>query len=107
MRTALVTLLAPFLVVAGCGGGGTQSVEKFDGVTITVRLPHGQKMVPKGKSAGGVHTWRSGDLEYVLDHMRLKVNGKDYGTMKEGDRVLIEAGAVTVNDQRREPVDAP
>jgi hypothetical protein len=89
--------------VTGCGGGGTEDVAKFDGLTVTVRLPHGQKMESGVRSADGVHTWKSGDLEYVVDHMKLSVNKRKYGTLKAGDQVLIEGGKVKVNDVERQP----
>src|SRR4051794_31037619 len=99
-----VGCLSPLLaVVASCGGGGTESVTKFDGVEVTVRLPHGRVMHSEGRDADGVHTWKSGDLEYVIDHMRLKVDGRDYGLVRAGDRVLITPGRVAVNDQERPP----
>jgi hypothetical protein len=89
--------------VAGCGGGGTESVQKFDGVTVTVRFPQGKKMESDARYADGVQTWKAGDLEYVVDHLKLSVNGKKYGALKSGDEVLIEGGKVTVNGAERPP----
>ena len=62
--------------VGGCSGGGTESVEKFDGVTVTVRFPQGKGMHSDARYVDGVQTWKAGDLEYVVDHLKLSVNGK-------------------------------
>jgi hypothetical protein len=55
-------------------------------------------MEARGRSEGGVHTWKAGELEYVVNHMQLSVNGRKYGPLKTGDNVLIESGRVKVND---------
>ena len=96
------------VAAVGCGGGGTESVQTIDGITITVRLPRGRGMEETGRTAGGVVTWKSGDLEYVLDNGNLKVNGKDYGHLKKGDEVLIEPPQrVVINGEERQPNKAP
>src|SRR5205807_2504958 len=105
LRTACLGLVVA--LNAGCGGGGTESVETFNGVTITVRLPRGQHMKVSGRTGDEVHTWKSGDLEYAIDHMRLKVNGQDHGLVKAGDNVLIEQGRVFVNGEERTPGPEP
>jgi len=101
VRCVVVVLLVAG--VGGCGEGGTESVTKFDGVTVTVRFPRGKAMEGDARYADGVRTWKAGDLEYVVDHMKLSVSGKRYGTLKAGDEVLIEGGKVKVNGAERQP----
>jgi hypothetical protein len=96
-------MIAATVVVSalGCGGGSVESVTKFDGVTVIVRNSGGTPQETDSRYADGVQTWRAGDLEYVVDHLKLTVNGKKYGTLKPGDEVLIENGKVRVNGAER------
>ncbi len=69
-RIALAIILAIGLASKGCGGSGTtEAVQKFDGFTITVRSAPGQMMnATSRQSEEGVHTFKAGDFEYVVDH---------------------------------------
>ncbi len=54
-------------------------------------------------SAANIDT-KAGDNRLQIDGGRLTVNGKSYGPLADGDRVLVEIdGTVSVNDQKREP----
>jgi hypothetical protein len=103
-RTVLSAIAAASVLCAsGCGGGVAEAVTKFDGVTVTVRASGGRMADSSGRYADGVQTWKAGDLEYVVDHMKLSVNGKRYGELRAGDEVLIEGGRVKVNGAERQP----
>ena len=96
-RILVITASIVALSVAGCRGAGTESIQKIDGAIVTV----GMDSTPI--IADGVYSGKSGELEYVVDHMQLKVNGRKYGTLEQGDHVRIETGKVTINGQDRKP----
>jgi hypothetical protein len=108
LNLRLVLLAHIALLALGCGGGGVDSVVSVEGVTITAHQRGPGKYSKVGKSADGVHGWKFGELEFGLDHMRLKVNGQDYGEVKAGDQIRIDESKVTVNGTARSPVaDTP
>lgn len=50
--------------------------------------------------------WKGGQVEIVIDHLHLIVEGRDYGTVQSGDQVVVDATAsntVQVNGQMRQP----
>jgi hypothetical protein len=102
MKLPRHTLLFILLVFAGCGGGSTQSVHQVNGVTINVRHAGDHvKDTATTKSADGIVTWVTEEMTYGLDHGHVMLNGKDYGEVKSGDTVVIQAGKVSVNGEER------
>lgn len=102
-----------FLVVVlgiGQGCGAKSTIEEASVVFYQVRFYLPWKVDPEQMVASRPRppavgfTLRNGDriLEYL--NWRLKLNGKDYGTVKAGDSVKVtEDGKVFVNEEERQP----
>lgn len=55
-----------------------------------------------------VFFWKGGQVEVTVDHLRLLVDGKDFGTVQRGDQVVIDATAgnsVRVNGKSRQSTE--
>ncbi|HEX8636033.1 MAG TPA: ankyrin repeat domain-containing protein [Pyrinomonadaceae bacterium] len=50
-------------------------------------------------SEGGKHRFTCGDTTVVIDGEQLGVNGRSYGTLRQGDTVDVAQGKVRVNDK--------
>src|SRR5687767_904674 len=98
MRRLVVLVL--LCTVAGCGGGSNDSVETFDGVTV--RMGKSQPIDTISRE-GSVLTFKSGNTTYSVDHKKLTANGREYGTLKDGDDVLIDGATVNINGSLASP----
>jgi hypothetical protein len=102
MKLPHLALLFAFLVLSGCGGGSTESVHEVNGVTIHVRHAGDHvKDTATTKSAEGAVIWATEEMTYGLDDGHVMLNNKDYGEVKSGDKVEIQAGKVSVNGEAR------
>jgi hypothetical protein len=103
MRTILLVLVTSLSLVTGCrrsAGGGASGVKgTVDGVSCEVRGRGGES---SDRIVEGVHEFTAGDNKLRLQDGHVIANGKDYGAVKSGDSVLLDAdGNVTVNSQKR------
>jgi len=120
-----LSLIAVLIMVAtaasGCKRISSSSGTSNQGVTVIVLHPE----APSSSSGKGTDTFKAGaedkhwkqviswkgekpgQVVVVIDNLRLQVDGRDYGLVKAGDTVTVDAtkaGKVTVNDQERQPV---
>ena len=107
-QNAKTTLICVVCLASAIGcSNGYPSIHKTDGVTITV-TGHGNKRPATESTAPESLFWKSGDTTYGLDHMRLKVNGEDYGALKAKDEVVIDIGpplTVRINGASTKPIN--
>ena len=52
-------------------------------------------------SAFGSHSFKAGTTTVVVNGNSLQVNAKTYGTLKEGDTIVVEFGRVMVSGKER------
>jgi len=100
MRGVLVTG-AVALCLAGCNRpASTEAVSPVAGYDFEVRRPGGGHT--KGQAAS--FSLQDGTNVAELKGGRLTVNGKGYGAIADGAKIVVdERGTVTVNGQTRSP----
>jgi len=124
MRTLeLLAIAMAGLLCGGCGGGGEEYTTFSDEITVKVANPanaqidrsSGTLWDDDGRSAGTRHIHTSTDSAGVKkdctvelvgsfaksDPLRLKINGKSYGSVVKGDSIVIDGDAVKVNGEVR------
>jgi hypothetical protein len=108
-------ILAITAIVPGCQKSSSWSKSSNQGVDVTVIHPDAPtKSESNGEGSPTKQYWKwvnswagekPGRVEVVIDTLRLQVDGQDYGMLKAGDQVTVDAikgGKVTVNDQDRQ-----
>jgi hypothetical protein len=104
-RLASLFMIGIILTCAGCGdrpAPTTPSQAKPVSVNYEIRDPAGG--FSKGTCYDGVFTAGGDKLKLEIKDGRVRANGKDCGTVKDGDSVLLDKdGKLTVNGQPREP----
>lgn len=99
---AMKTVIVFVVVVALAGCSKSEPPINIDiGRSVSVEFPNGGSLVLG--LTGEVKAKNSG-VDVLLKDGRVSIDGKDYGTLKAGDKVKIEAsGKVTVNGEERRP----
>jgi outer membrane protein assembly factor BamB len=108
--------LALAAVIQGCGPQYTETLIgplPPSGARFKLLYPLGLN-AQSSSQAGGGHTysfdWNCGKFSFEVIDANLKVNGQDYGTLKAGDEVVIDARLavqVLVNQVERKPGPQP
>ena len=78
-----------------------ESTEKLGGYEVTVRP--GARF-HSSTHLFGRHSWNVGKTKVSIKKNKLFVNGRSYGSLKEGDKILIEHGKVFVSGNIREVI---
>jgi hypothetical protein len=109
-RNRILTLACTAaLLLTGCGR--TTATIHTAGVVVKVLRPalSGSTSTigsSEGETVRHTVSWSSGGVEFVIRGKTFfLVNGHDYGTLKQGDQVVIDGptGVVTVNGTERKP----
>jgi hypothetical protein len=102
-------ILCPLISLAlilGCGGSTTQPSKyagNFKGVSFEV---HGFGEHKTHVVAENDVVVTNGSSRLNLKNGRILANGKDYGPVKNGDTVVLDAdGQISVNNSARQPSD--
>jgi hypothetical protein len=80
-----------------------------NGIRFTALYPPGLTAHGSSQAGGGsryAYTWDCGSLRFEMVEDALRVNGRDYGTLRAGDAVVIDGRgdlSVTVNGVERAP----
>jgi hypothetical protein len=123
-RLALVLIAFAAMVVAGIAVfsrfGQNQSTANVatssistDGLKVLILYPTGGPIsIPESATSAGAFKQvitlggdKQGKLVVVIDHLRLEVDGRDYGLVESGDAVVVDARQeikVTVNKAERQ-----
>jgi hypothetical protein len=115
LRVAPLALLCTVFVF-GCKESPPPWEATRQGVKVRIICPGGHSNIQhNGRIEGAkqidkdVVGWEGtnpGKVEVVIEDLHLQVDGRDYGMVKTGDVVTVDATkerAVTVNDQERQP----
>ena len=98
------------VVTQGCNNARTPEVignVKHGDLEIKVIEPGGATVAPgyEASMATGSHEITIGDVEIVVNNLKLSINGQNYGDVRDGDAVIInELRNVTVNGVPRESI---
>ena len=106
-----LTLLLLAISQHGCGPTGPARTGSLLSPDISVEVIHpytagGSRSHsdPANQISTDVVYWKGGQVEVKVDHLRLIVDGSDYGAVQSGDNVVVDATAgnsVQVNGQTR------
>jgi hypothetical protein len=101
----MATALA--FVLAGCApsAGFYRSKGFYQGIYYEVPSQDATNLSPTLKKDDQRLYYKNVQTEMIIESNRLTVDGKDYGTLKSGDKVIVTPGGdVYVNGEGRSPV---
>ena len=112
MKLYRYLFIITFMVVVTLGCDNTRPPEvvgivKLGDLDIRVIEPGGGTVAPgyEASMATGSHEITMGDVEIVVNNLKLSINGRNYGDVRDGDSVIIdELRKVTINGVPRESI---